>query len=146
MKKNLFVFSLVTLFFAQSALAHEKLSWHNAQKAIIKKAENILNTYDPEICMWTIKTYQIVLAPEYETEAWQISERVIKDILPKLPVYAQALENPFDDIYWSELVLQASMMGGQLAAQIHDTFEFGAKVCAIIGGYIDVLKETIRKK
>ena len=145
MKKNLLVFSLVTLFAAQSAIAHEKLSWHNAQKAIIKKAEHIFNTYDPEICMWTVKSYQIILSPEYETEAWQIAERVIKEMLPKLPVYAKAIENPFDDVYWSELVLQASMMGGQLAAQIHDTFEFGAKVGGIIGSYVDILKETLRQ-
>lgn len=144
MKKTLLTaYALLNL---TSLLAgHEKLSWHDARKAILKKAETIVKKYDPEICIWTTRTTQLLLSDEYDTQAWQLAKRVIEDIVPTLPVYRQVVENPQDDIFWQELFMQAMLIAGQEANQEVNSFEFGAKVGAIIDSYIDIFKKILRR-
>lgn len=146
MKKGLMIVICAFLYMSQSITADSPISWHNARKHIIKKAEMVTGSYDETLCVWTTRMYNLILSSEFETESWEIAQRVIDEVLPQMTVYKKFIENPNDDIYLQELMLQTSMIGGQIAAQVNQNFEFGAKIGAILGEYLTLVKETLRKK
>jgi len=135
---------VLALSLSHSLSSQPILSWNQAQKGIITKAK-LIASYDPEICMWSVKNAELILSKDYESQSWGVAYTIIDQLLPQLPVYHKALTHPNDTIWWQELTLQASMISAQCAAQVNDSFELGSKVIAIIGCYIDVLRETLRK-
>jgi hypothetical protein len=145
MKKSTLMGLWSISIFLTSSIHAATLPFEEAKIMITKKIEKTLNSYNEQDCPITTQICRIINDQQLHDEAWEVAQDIIENILPQLPIYQHAHHNPHDLVYWTELTIQASMVAGQYASQIRNTFEFGAKVGGIVGNYIELLKEELQK-
>ena len=142
--RSLNLFAVVLLC---SSAAHAKLSWNDAKDKIVSKADHVIKNYDKELCPTIMPVYEAITSKDNE-EAWDIAKEVVESF-QDTKIFKEACANPTDDILRSELIIQASMAGGQKVASaagkdIMKIMALSMKTGAIIGIYFEVLRDDLK--
>lgn len=134
------LFLAFVLFLTNNSFAKPTLA--DIKKIVLIKAEEIRKKYDPEICPTITQTYEIITSKE-GNESWQHAFEIIQSI-DEMIVYKKALES-MDDIYWSELITQATIMS-IMKTQNQKNNLIITKTSAIVSCYLEILKSNMHNQ